>query len=93
MINCYEATGSELNLEKKYIYICFFLLLLYKCGTLVKSLPASSGDVRDLNFDPWLGRSPGVGNGNPLPYSRLENSMTEEPGVLQSIGLQRARHN
>ena len=24
---------------------------------------------------PWLGRSPGEGNGNPLQYSHLENSM------------------
>ena len=26
-------------------------------------------------FHPWLGRSPGEGNGNPLHYSYLENSM------------------
>ena len=26
-------------------------------------------------FNPWLGRSPGEGNGNPLQYSCLENSM------------------
>ena len=30
-------------------------------------------------FDPWgLGRSPGEGNGNPLKYSCLENSMHRE---------------
>ena len=29
---------------------------------------------RDLRFDPWLGRSPGKGNGYPLQYSGLENS-------------------
>ena len=26
-------------------------------------------------FDPWVGRSPGTGHGNPLQYSCLENSM------------------
>ena len=26
-------------------------------------------------FNPWLGRSPGEGNGYPLQYSGLENSM------------------
>ena len=26
-------------------------------------------------FDPWSGRSPGEGNGNPLQYSCLENPM------------------
>ena len=29
----------------------------------------------DLGSVPWLGRSPGEGNGNPLQYSCLENSM------------------
>jgi len=24
-------------------------------------------------FDPWVGKIPGEGNGNPLQYSRLEN--------------------
>ena len=35
---------------------------------------------------------PGVRNGNLLQYSRLENS-TEEPVRLQSMGLQRIRHD
>ena len=34
---------------------------------------------------PVLGRSPGEGNGYPLQYSCLENSI-EEPGELQSVG-------
>ena len=34
--------------------------------------------------------SPGVGNGNPLQYSCLENSWTEEPGRLQFMGLQKS---
>ena len=42
---------------------------------------------------PGLGRSPGEGNGNPLQYSCLENPMAEEPGRLQSMGLQRVRHD
>ena len=29
----------------------------------------------DLGLNPWSGRSPGEGNGNPLQYSCLENSM------------------
>ena len=43
-------------------------------------------------FDPGLGRSPGKGNGYPLPYSCLENPWIKEPGRLQSIGSQRVRH-
>ena len=37
--------------------------------------------------------SPGVGNGNPLQYSCLGKPWTEEPGGLQSMGLQRDEHN
>ena len=40
---------------------------------VVKYLPANSGDGRDLGFFPGLGRSPGVGHGNLLQYSCLEN--------------------
>ena len=32
-------------------------------------------NVEDLGSSPGLGRSPGEGNGNPLPYSCLENPM------------------
>ena len=31
--------------------------------------------MQDGRFDPWLGKTPGIGNGNPLQYSCLENSM------------------
>ena len=40
---------------------------------MVKNLPASSGDTRDVGSIPGLGRSPGGGHGNPLHYSCLEN--------------------
>ena len=42
---------------------------------VVKNLPVNAGDVRDVGSIPGSGRSPGVGNGNPLQYSCLENSM------------------
>ena len=44
-------------------------------GAVVKNPPASAGHVRDMGSVPGLGRSPGRGNGNPLQYSCLENSM------------------
>ena len=40
---------------------------------VVKKLPASAGDVRDMGSVPGLRRFPGGGYGNPLQYSRLEN--------------------
>ena len=41
----------------------------------------------------FLGRSHGVGNGNPLQYSCLRNPMEREPGGLQSMGSKRVRCN
>ena len=57
---------------------------------MVKNLPANAGDVRDTGLIPRLGRSPGMGNGNLLQYSCLENPMNQGvwqatvPGVTKS---------
>ena len=42
---------------------------------MVMNLPDNARDAGDLVSIPVLGRSPGEGNGNPLHYSCLENSM------------------
>ena len=48
-----------------------------------RGLPAGSDDkesvcnVGDPGLIPGLGRSPGEGNGNPLPYSCLEKDLKE----------------
>ena len=47
-----------------------------------KNLPANVGDARLI---PGSGRCLGGGNGNPLQW---EIPWTEEPGGLQSMGLQ-----
>ena len=39
---------------------------------MVENPSANAGDVGSV---PGLGRSPGEGNGNPLPYSYLEKPM------------------
>ena len=59
-------------------------------GSVVKNPPANAGDLGSILM---LGRSPGERNGNPFQYSCLGNPWTEEPGGLQSTGLQRAGHN
>ena len=46
----------------------------------------------DLGSVPGLRRTPGEGNGNPLQYS-WRIPWTEEPGGLQSLGLQRVGHD
>ena len=60
---------------------------------MVNNLPSNSGYTRDTDLIPGSGRSPGVGNGNPLQYSCLENPM--DRGVWQATvyGSQRMGHN
>ena len=41
-------------------------------GSVIKTPPANAGDSGSV---PGSGRSPGVGNGKPLQYSCLENSV------------------
>ena len=60
---------------------------------VVRNLPVSAGDVRDVSSIPGSGRSPGGGHSNPLQYSYPENLHGQDPGRLQSIGSQRVRHN
>ena len=59
---------------------------------MVKNLPASAGDSRDVGLIPGLERSSGVGNSNPVQYSCLEYSI-KEPGGLQSMGSPRVGHD
>ena len=42
---------------------------------MVKNLPATAGDIRDVDSIPGSGRSPGGGHGNPFQYFCLENPM------------------
>ena len=59
---------------------------------MVKNPSANVGDARDMGSIPGLGISPGIGNGNPLQYSCLENF---DRGAWQAIvhGLLRVGHN
>ena len=50
---------------------------------MVKNPPANVGDTRAAGSIPGWGKSPGVGNGNPLQFSCLENPM--DRGVRQAI--------
>ena len=70
---------------------CGFIHLLFKCwlylltvwvsylgfpgSSLVKNLPTNAEDTGNGGLIPGLGSSPGEGNGTPLQYSCLENSM------------------
>ena len=69
------------------------LLLGFPGGSMLKNLPANAGDVGDAGLIPGSGRSPGVRNGTHSSILAQEIPWTEEPGRLQSIGLQRVEHD
>ena len=52
-------------------------------GSVVKNLPSDTGGTRNVGSIPRLGRAPGIGNGNPLQYSRLGNPM--DRGAWQAM--------
>ena len=58
-----------------------------------KGPPVKAGDAGDLGSIPGSGRSPGVGNGNPLNILAWRIPWTEEPGGLQFMVLQRVGHD
>ena len=57
---------------KHFLCVCVNRFKGLPGDTVVKNLPANSGDPVLI---PESGSSLGVGNGNPLHYSCLENSM------------------
>ena len=53
----------------------------------------SGCNAGDASLIPRLGRSPGEGNGYSFQFLAWEIPWTGEPGGLQSMGLQRVRHD
>ena len=53
----------------------------------------SACNARDEGSVPGSGRSPAVGNGIPLQYSGLENSMDRGAWSVIAHGIARVRHN
>ena len=49
-------------------------MIASQVSIVVKNMPATVGDVRDMGLIPGSGRSPGERNVNPLQYSCLQNS-------------------
>ena len=49
--------------------------LVNTCGTGSKEPAGQHRRYKRCGFEPWLGRSPGGGNGTPLQYPHLGNPM------------------
>ena len=59
---------------------------------MVKNPSANARDARGMGSVPGSERSPGVGNGNPLQYLCLENSIDRGTWQLHSLGLDVTEH-
>ena len=53
----------------------------------------STCNAGDPGSIPGWGRFPGEGNGYPLQYFCLENSIEKRPGMVQPTGSQKVRHD
>ena len=61
-------------------------------GTVVvTNPPANAGDAGDMDLTPGSGRSPGVGNGNALQHSFLENPMERGAWRVAVHGIARCQ--
>ena len=60
---------------------------------MVKNPPANVGDARDPGFITGLERSPGEGNATHSSILAWRIPWAEEMGGLQSMRLQRVRHD
>ena len=72
MMKCAPRVGWALVGFGVTIHLFFPLAHRLPCGSAGKEYTCNLGD---LGLIPRLGRSPGKGNGYPLQYSGLENSM------------------
>ena len=61
------------NIQQIYYY--YIIIISFQVVLVVKNPPANAEDIGDTGLIPGSGRSLGVGNGNPLQYSYLENPM------------------
>ena len=64
-----------MNLWKLKIYENLINQWVSQIELVVMNQPANTGDIKDADLIPGLGRTPGKGNGNSLQYSCLENLM------------------
>ena len=85
-MECSTLIKEKIQLSKDEEKSFFNSIYLYnlslhyasQVALVVNNLPDNTGDARDTGLVPGSGRSPGEGNGNPLQYSCLENSMGRE---------------
>ena len=79
-----------LSLSHTYKHIQRHNFKLKPGGSTVKESAYNAGGTGSI---PGLGRSPGEGNGNPLMYSCLKNSIDRGAWQATVHGVAKVRHN
>ena len=105
---CHQGSPMKILLQRvtkscRFLCVCVFQNTLLLClsvynlegypgGCVIKNLPANAGVA---GLIPHSGRSPELGNGNPLQYSWLENPTDRGAWCLvyRVPGLQRVRYD
>ena len=64
-----------MKLVKSSVFLIYKVFGVFPDGSAGKESACNAGDTEDAGLIPGLRRCPGGGNGNPLQYSCLINSM------------------
>ena len=80
--------GKEINytLENTFLEVSMLQGGVFPHGSVVKNLPAKTGDAREASSVLGLGSSCGGGNATHSSPFAWKVPWTEEPGDLQSMG-------
>ena len=80
-----NALWAKSTLVVCLVFFCFPRALA------VKDLPAGAGATGVTGLIPGMGRCLGIGNGNPLQYSCLENPMDREAWRVTVHGVAKSQ--
>ena len=75
------------------LYLSGLFHLGFPGGSVLKNVPADARDTEDRGLIPGLGRSPGRRKWQPTLVFLPGKSHGQKSGRLQSMGLQRVRHD
>ena len=84
--------------REMFLSLLLLLLLIhwaFQVTPVVKNPPVNSGNIRDVDLIPGLGRSPGGGHSNPLQYSCPENPTNREAwwAIVHTVAKSQTRLN
>ena len=74
-----------------HLYYYIFQAGASQLALVVRSPLPNTGDAKDVDSIPGSGRSPGVGNENPLQYSCLQSSMDRGAWQATVLGMAKSQ--